>query len=912
MTRPVGLTATSYVLEPLLYSHVLGSCRSYAESLKQRMYDQDPNIQRKLVSSIAWPLFALEASCPLSASIPVELQLAESLPAPQGLSEIPYMGVNLHSSQEDLFEVYNRGRLLNPKRPSENQQVHSQPDILGFHAPSTEFGGEIAEPENSLLPQVSKRQKNDQYNYNYGGTNSPYLSFGPPTLSTGANHAMSSVFEDARNFQAGHDFQSWSSFPTSPNYPTSLGSPQPHAMEHGAWNLDNPDSTFRTPMLETVPEVDTSNNLSWLHKQLDSDRPGSEKFDAHGWISFVNQFEVPSAVPELPARKGHTESHDHPQFQRDAHPGQDYIGLHAGPNEIRRHNAVDDYTNNQVLISSQAHYPSENHEQSPRYRRVSPEGSSAQDEFHVEDNAEAYDQLLQDANKKQKKSAHLRLIDSAKETGPSLSIPHLHLPRQSVSIGLLESFTKRFQNELVNNMKFANARGSRESYSIDDSTAKLNRWKNTNDFVVRILLHPQFIETDHKKRPNQRSTKLTTQFKKLIKWIVFINAAILRNLTGDIQHGDEVKLHEKLVEWLFDEVFYPPNSYPVIGIVSNIQRSKLGNKFGELQRIVVNYLSLKPDSNELEVALPIIKIYYETFNPEIWNRVGHTQENVAYRKLMLLIAHALKTDMKVLKGVDDHGYENFKLGNFQICNLEILPRSMMPHYPTLRYDVTLGTEETITMESFRKISLSMGDIDRYPDKIKSGGLGTVILKNTPDLEQDSSGYLWIELETGLIASRIQVSRSLEMLMANLKACHVGFSDFVKLKGMELQTQKSFFLWIHNLLMVGPKEKLPLFGKVELEKIIQDDDDGLIGNSNFSDPQIFLLDYYFSDCTSHFKAIHVALSLIGHWYKENQKETFIKIFKTDKTFWNAMITLLEPKFRFRKKYTLRYFLPDLST
>jgi hypothetical protein len=393
---------------------------------------------------------------------------------------------------------------------------------------------------------------------------------------------------------------------------------------------------------------------------------------------------------------------------------------------------------------------------------------------------------------------------------------------------------------------------------------------------------------------------------------VFINAAILRDFTGEIQHGDEVKYHQKLVDWLFDEVFYPQNSYPVIGIVSNTQRLKSGNKFGELQRTVVNYLSLKPDSNELEFALPIIKIYYETVNPEIWNRVGHTEKDVAYRKLMLLIADALKTDMKVLKGVDNNGYENFKLGNFQICNLEILPKSMMPHHPQLKCDVTLGTEETMTMKSFENISLLMGDIDRYPDKMKSDGLGTVILKNTPKQNQDPSGYLWIELETGLIATKKQISRSLEMLMANLKACHVGFSDFVKLKGIELQTQKSFFGWIHNLLMVGPKDKLALFGQVELEKIIRDDAEGLIGNSNFCDTQIFLLDYYFSDCTSHFKAVHVALSLIGHWYKENHQETFDKIFKTDKAFWNAMITSLEPKFRFRRKYTLRYFLPELST
>jgi hypothetical protein len=157
---------------------------------------------------------------------------------------------------------------------------------------------------------------------------------------------------EARNFQAGDDFESWSSFPTSPNHHNSLRSSQPHAIEHGEWNLDSPDSNFPTSILETVPEVDTSNKLSWLHEQLNSAHPGYEKFDAHGWVSFVNQFEVPSDVPELPAGKGHTKFQDHPQLQRDAHAGQGYIGLQAGPNEIRHHNPVEDYTNNQGILEN--------------------------------------------------------------------------------------------------------------------------------------------------------------------------------------------------------------------------------------------------------------------------------------------------------------------------------------------------------------------------------------------------------------------------------------------------------------------------------------------------------------------------------------------------------------------------------
>ncbi|KAI9628952.1 hypothetical protein KEM48_011347 [Puccinia striiformis f. sp. tritici PST-130] len=118
---------------------------------------------------------------------------ALAYPALPGCSVVGFFGFEHDSGQGDLFEVYNRGQLLNQKRPLESQpasfmEAH-RTNVGGYHSHQAEYPMKTLMP----LPNEQKRQKAGSGAYDgaismssFGSTYAnPYEAFMPPGLSDG-------------------------------------------------------------------------------------------------------------------------------------------------------------------------------------------------------------------------------------------------------------------------------------------------------------------------------------------------------------------------------------------------------------------------------------------------------------------------------------------------------------------------------------------------------------------------------------------------------------------------------------------------------------------------------------------------------------------------------------------------------
>ncbi|KAH9457519.1 hypothetical protein Pst134EA_021396 [Puccinia striiformis f. sp. tritici] len=847
------------------------------------------------------------------------LRMAWGQPALHGLGKSYPSEFDLYSNPEDLAQVYNLGRSHNPNRLSENQQIYRQPD-LGLETLRTNSNGQgshrLMEPEHAFPSNVVKRQKTVQH---YGGISSSHNP-GPQMSHPGAAHP--SVFQGAQRHESESEFYEFASSPASPPSASSLGSLPLHDIGlHDIWDDEAADLTAAAPMSGTIShtEVDTSHDdptsIAWLFNQLES-----EKFDGQEWSSFFNQLHAPLPATESSAAEDQAQRQDHSQFQYNPPSRQDDTQLEAPDEAQDSHRTADDITDRHTLSPSHSSGQLDGEDSAKKsvHRTNSKKRSWGQ----------VYDQSPRDEAGEQQENQHTRSSIPAKDgsssSGAHSTLPatamndrflaQIVLPGTAINDQILHTLTEKFKVYLAESFKVTNTRNSPNTITIGELPVRLNRLVNTDVFIIRVALRSQFRSPRETRDRSQRSLKLFGQFKKLIKWLAFINASVLTEIEDGLRnYKEEFQSHKELVEWLYLQAFYPEKSFPVIGIVPKINKYKPGEEFGEVQLHLIDYLSMNRDSREeLRTALLIIRVYYENHKPETWNWINNLPkderiENIPTSELdpalMLITLNALKSGLRVPRAFGETD-EPLALGNFQICQLDYLPDSMKPLHIQIKYAVHLGIQEETTLQLIHDTISSMGALDDPQGVIQSDEFPIVLLKKTSEQEQTLSGYLWVLLEVNEMASKKHITLKLKLLMQNLKACHVEFMGHLNTKNIELKTQAAFFKWFHELLMVGPQDKSPLLGKLKLQT-------ESLEHLSFSEAQLFLLMHYLSDRKSQTKAVQVSLSLIGYWYKENQGKIFSDVFESDQLFWDQMIAILKPKFTFRGGYSIRNFLHELS-
>jgi hypothetical protein len=118
--------------------------------------------------------------------------------------------------------------------------------------------------------------------------------------------------------------------------------------------------------------------------------------------------------------------------------------------------------------------------------------------------------------------------------------------------------------------------------------------------------------------------------------------------------------------------------------------------------------------------------------------------------------------------------------------------------------------------------------------------------------------------------------------------------FVEFKSKQSLQEEHLFTFLHTIMMTKEKNKFPLLGDFIMKNGRSFAKEPLSW-SDFSEVQIVLI-YYFSDITRKSYDIQVSLYLLSYWLKDQEKDTFARIFKDDNIYWKTVLDFLEPHLR----------------
>lgn len=447
-------------------------------------------------------------------------------------------------------------------------------------------------------------------------------------------------------------------------------------------------------------------------------------------------------------------------------------------------------------------------------------------------------------------------------------------PANSLTSALFSRLFKQFY-EFIHQNDWAIR--SRESRFIESGSQRLPDKSRLepilqNAGIIDMIYDPQRIPF------TKRS--IETRMKNLVQWFVYINAAVMRQHDKASRNDQsEEKSHQELLDWFF------------IQVVSSLTSQDLIRKFSQgchRDRTVISRGRLywpKERDNSLEISFLAMNIWYERFKYETWRDMGGTKEKVL-RKMRSLVDQAIHSDFKV----DEHVEEEIShLGNFKIESFQKLPSSLRPP----RREIQFRCPADVGVEAIWEKLL--GELYDFRGKMRTPDRKLI----DPPIALVPAGrkkkYWLIRLvDTPEIipqpVSRQILLRNMEFFLANIYVFHRSLLDYTmtdKTFEVKKSFQRQFFSWLHDVMFLENQEgsKLPVFGKIEAKDIPQ------INSSHFGPIQVYLIKYL-NNQAAYKRVVHVALTLLGYWYKKYHPDWFFSKFETDESYWRQMIEFLE--------------------
>ncbi|KAI9622908.1 hypothetical protein H4Q26_014847 [Puccinia striiformis f. sp. tritici PST-130] len=386
----------------------------------------------------------------------------------------------------------------------------------------------------------------------------------------------------------------------------------------------------------------------------------------------------------------------------------------------------------------------------------------------------------------------------------------------------------------------------------------------------------------------QQIDELEEKFEDLIKWIIFINTAVLREIDKFKPSQDEFESHKKIVNWLFKEAFEPEHSLPVLGIIPQANFWKVDTGHGEMGR------------HSLDSSISILKIAYKEFHSDIW-KYSSTANSDIETVLNTMVIKAITSKMTVFQGTCDHvtdvkiiGQRTNRLGEFDIPDLNEIPKMLKPKY----HQKNLAKAETDMILSFilKEFRKNMNG------KIPIQGLPVTMI---PHFWNKNLYRISILDHKGEVLNTNAIEKKLDSLLFHLKLCHKVLHDCEELHMMvkipNLIT--SFNTWFRKILTNKEDGRLPIIGNVEKHAF-----GGRFEISQFNEVQIYLIKQYFADKDSQTKVIQVCLAILQYWYGTY----YPRIFPTLKShYWDAMIKSLSEKLEMDGTYSAFKFDSDAN-
>ncbi|KNZ60281.1 hypothetical protein VP01_1580g3 [Puccinia sorghi] len=489
---------------------------------------------------------------------------------------------------------------------------------------------------------------------------------------------------------------------------------------------------------------------------------------------------------------------------------------------------------------------------------------------------------------------HPRLVHASPRTAAEFE--KLKIPPDSIGDDFLIRFTRKFTDSIEK--KFPRPSGVPISHHNPDLTDPLPvlfyRVVRSSDYQIRVALAPEFVKPHKSAIAQNPPEKICNQMIEFIKWLLFINTALLRKSQPTGSMHEESKSHQKLIDWLFIETFEPREGVPVIGKINHQDFMALekGKVFGPIQKNIIQFLSSpKRPSQAAQTAVSLISAYYEGHLSEFRGGLRFDGPD----DFKSLIEEAYRSKMIVDSRSDGAG---LTLRDFPVRRLERLPDLLKPSEQRGDIRNRFGVsdermlEEKLLQDKFREIvsQKKRRSVEAKSLSLNAAESSVVILKERKEeVPGRQNGLFWVkDMLTRRYLRKMKMWLKLTKFLQHLSLCHVLL--LAKMNEVEdtVGNDGQLFDWVQKMLFYPPPKKIPFLGRITFP-----DARSIRSFSADSFNQVqSLLHNLIASRNSDKLNFQAALAVLGYWLKDQNNSAYTKLFESDEAYWDTLLSLIK--------------------
>ncbi|KAI7962533.1 hypothetical protein MJO28_000627 [Puccinia striiformis f. sp. tritici] len=278
---------------------------------------------------------------------------------------------------------------------------------------------------------------------------------------------------------------------------------------------------------------------------------------------------------------------------------------------------------------------------------------------------------------------HVSSLTSISPSGWQFKTPALRT-QEVVYVHIAKQFMEQFQSAIEGIFeKIQNSSIEPAARKIGDWNFKMIPLSTAHPEVPMSLIVPLISKSE-----------LLNVFQDLHHWLTYIHKILWKHFHGETF---EIADRQKLIHWLFGEVFNPQYGLPVLGETEI--RNLVDGKFGLVQVLVIKMLR-EPES-VFNTSIQIVRIWFKSlYSRSEWENKFKMDEYF-WARISTLITKQSSQD----------SLTDFKIGNFQLK-----PKIKIVSFPKKKGDITLKLPYNTGIYQ----ELILPRIEDYCSKVDSG------------------------------------------------------------------------------------------------------------------------------------------------------------------------------------------------
>ncbi|EFP84338.2 hypothetical protein PGT21_014114 [Puccinia graminis f. sp. tritici] len=396
---------------------------------------------------------------------------------------------------------------------------------------------------------------------------------------------------------------------------------------------------------------------------------------------------------------------------------------------------------------------------------------------------------------------------------------------------------------------------------------------------------------------------LSIALTELHIWIIHVHSVLWRRIVDARSVQAD---RQKLILWLFGEIFNPKQGLPVVGKV--YLKNPLERTFGIVQTWLIKYLLGRESVPTTSSA--IVAIWSKNTQPEQW-REKITFDHYFWARATIL----LKKDAVTLpptinpengnhmvlkrKRINKDIPRKLQIGDFALIDMRY-PAQYSSNTATLTWltapflwelPKTVDELRKPIMEKFSRIAGKELGGTRQIHKIFPKE-GVALTRHKSDSIDQLRVRLW-SAEKEDLTRLYSAGDKLKKLLISVEICSSSILSHLVNTSKEPiaapPSQTAHFDWLARKLF-DVEVLFPIFGKVQRSVVDSASED----TPHFDEVQIFLLKI-FIDNKGLFKYLEAALALLGYWLKNENPSFWNQHLKSDEFYSKMIMSAMDKKF-----------------